>query len=65
MLRGAYGVLEGLEKHLGVKCGETTSDGLFTLGEVECAGACVNAPMMSVNEEYYVRQLVCAYLCVL
>lgn len=54
MLRGAYQVLEGVQKHLGVKCGETTEDGLFTLGEIECAGACVNAPMMSVNDTYYV-----------
>ena len=34
---------------------ETTSDGMFTLGEVECAGACVNAPMLSVGDDYYVR----------
>ena len=54
MLRGAYGVLERLEEHLGIKRGETTSDKLFTLKECECLGACVNAPMMSVNDIYYV-----------
>lgn len=53
-LRGADGLAEGIAKHLGIKCGETSADGLFTLGEMECAGACVNAPMMSVNEDYYV-----------
>ncbi len=34
--------------------GETTKDKLFTLSEVECLGACVNAPMMQVNDDYYV-----------
>ncbi len=34
--------------------GETTKDKLFTLNEVECLGACVNAPMMQINDEYYV-----------
>ncbi|KAL3183654.1 hypothetical protein MRX96_033752 [Rhipicephalus microplus] len=33
--------------------GETTSDGLFTLSVVECLGACVNAPMLQVNDDYY------------
>ena len=33
--------------------GETTNDGLFTLSEVECLGACVNAPMMQINDDYY------------
>jgi len=46
-------ILATLKKHLGVEVGETTSDGLFTLAEVECLGACVNAPMMQINEEYY------------
>ena len=38
----------------GIKVGETTDDGLFTLSEVECLGACVNAPMLTVNDDYYV-----------
>lgn len=38
---------------LGIKNGETTSDGLFTLLEVECLGACVNAPMVQINDDYY------------
>ena len=39
---------------LGIKLGETTKDGLFTLTSVECLGACVNAPMMQINDNYYV-----------
>lgn len=37
----------------GIKVGQTSADGLYTLGEVECAGACVNAPMMAINDDYY------------
>lgn len=39
---------------LGIKVGETTPDKLFTLIEVECLGACVNAPMVQINDNYYV-----------
>jgi len=53
MLRDAYKILDTCKKHLGIDIGETTQDGLFTLGEVECAGACVNAPMMSIGDDYY------------
>jgi NADH-quinone oxidoreductase E subunit len=49
MLRGAEDVVEALKTKLGVELGGTTSDGLFTLTEVECLGACVNAPMMQVT----------------
>ena len=38
----------------GIKVGETTKDGLFTLSEVKCLGACVNAPMVQINDDYYV-----------
>lgn len=38
----------------GIKVGETTPDKLFTLLEVECLGACVNAPMVQINDNYYV-----------
>lgn len=34
---------------------ETTADGMFTLLEVECLGACVNAPMIQLNDDFYVR----------
>ena len=43
-----------LHKKLGVENGGTTKDGMFTLLEVECLGACVNAPMMQINDNYYV-----------
>jgi hypothetical protein len=33
--------------------GQTSEDGLFTMTEVECLGACVNAPMMQINDDYY------------
>jgi predicted metal-binding protein len=38
----------------GISNGETTADGKFTLTEVECLGACVNAPMIQINDEFYV-----------
>ncbi|CAJ0943136.1 unnamed protein product, partial [Mesorhabditis belari] len=53
MLRGAETITETIEKKLGIHVGETTSDGLFTLAEVECLGACVNAPMVQINDDYY------------
>ncbi len=47
---GSDTILETLEKHLGIYLGETTPDNLFTLGEMECMGACVNAPMIVVSD---------------
>jgi NADH-quinone oxidoreductase E subunit len=52
-LRGSDGIIEACEKRLGIKVGETTADRMFTLAEVECLGACVNAPMMQVGDDYY------------
>ncbi|OMJ14446.1 NADH-ubiquinone oxidoreductase 24 kDa subunit, mitochondrial [Smittium culicis] len=52
-LCGSGKIFEAVEKHLGIKVGQTTSDGTFTLVEVECAGACVNAPVMAINDDYY------------
>ncbi|XP_071513924.1 NADH dehydrogenase [ubiquinone] flavoprotein 2, mitochondrial isoform X2 [Panulirus ornatus] len=52
-LRGSDDVLATIHKKLGIKPGESTEDGLFTLSEVECLGACVNAPMIQVNDDYY------------
>lgn len=49
MLRGAEIITETISKKLGINSGETTKDGLFTLLEVECLGACVNAPMVQVS----------------
>jgi len=42
----------------GINPGQTTKDGKFTLLEVECLGACVNAPMMQVNDNYYVSSAI-------
>lgn len=53
MLRGGYKILDAVKEHLGVKVGGDTSDGLFHLMEVECLGACVNAPMVQINDHYY------------
>ena len=52
-LRGAEEVFEYIAKKLGIKEGETSRDGLFTLMKVECLGACGAAPMMQVNDKYY------------
>ncbi|KAF9971980.1 hypothetical protein BGZ73_004964 [Actinomortierella ambigua] len=52
-LCGSTEILKTIEKDLGIKVGETTKDGKFTLVEVECAGACVNAPVLAVNDDYY------------
>lgn len=46
-------VMQAIVDHLGIKPGQTTPDGIFSLEEVECLGACVNAPMMQVNDDYY------------
>jgi NADH dehydrogenase (ubiquinone) flavoprotein 2 len=45
--------MKAIESHLGIHAGETTADGLFTFIEVECLGACVNAPMVQINDDYY------------
>ncbi|KAF9107973.1 NADH dehydrogenase flavoprotein subunit 2 [Mortierella sp. AM989] len=52
-LCGSTEILKTIESNLGIKVGETTKDGKFTLVEVECAGACVNAPVLAVNDDYY------------
>jgi len=52
MLRGSDDVLDACYKK-GLKKGATTADGLFTLTEVECLGACANAPMAAINDYYF------------
>jgi NADH-quinone oxidoreductase subunit E/NADH dehydrogenase (ubiquinone) flavoprotein 2 len=52
-LRGSDDVAASAKAALGVEFGDSTGDGLFTLSEVECLGACVNAPMMQINDDYY------------
>ncbi|MBI2105186.1 MAG: NADH-quinone oxidoreductase subunit NuoE, partial [Candidatus Omnitrophica bacterium] len=51
-LRGAEGVLAALSERLGIKPGETTSDGRYTLSAVECLCACEAGPVMQVNDLY-------------
>lgn len=53
MIKGSDEVVKVCKKRLGLKFGETSSDGNFTLSEVECLGACVNAPMMQINDDFY------------
>ncbi|GMI06698.1 hypothetical protein TrRE_jg6412 [Triparma retinervis] len=53
MICGSEDIKRTIENHLGIKDGETTEDGLFTLREVECLGACANAPMIQMNDDYY------------
>lgn len=53
MLCGSGDIVKTCEDHLGIHTGESTKDGLFTLMEVECLGACVNAPMVQVNDDYF------------
>ena len=47
------GIVQALEKKLRIKLGQTSEDARFTLTEVECLGACVNAPMLQINDDYY------------
>ena len=53
MLCGSKEIKEHLKEILGIEVGETTSDGLFHLSEVECLGACGGAPMFALNGVYH------------
>lgn len=52
-LCGSDEIMKAVTDHLKIKPGQTTPDKLFTLQEVECLGACVNAPMIGINDDYY------------
>jgi NADH-quinone oxidoreductase subunit E len=53
-LRGSDDVTAACRKFTGIKgWGETSADGVFTMTEVECVGACVNAPVLQVNDDFY------------
>jgi len=54
-VRGSQKVLDRVEKELGIKVGETTKDGMFTLQATRCLGACGLAPVMMINDEVYGR----------
>jgi NADH-quinone oxidoreductase E subunit len=52
MLRGIDQIVKDCKKKLGIEMDATTVDGLFTLKEVECLGACVNAPVVQINDDF-------------
>jgi NADH-quinone oxidoreductase subunit E len=56
-LCGGFDMLHYLEQKLGIKSGETTADGEFTIQQAECLGACDAAPMLQVTNGRYVMQL--------
>ena len=52
MLRGIDKIVKDCKEKLGIEMDQTTADGLFTLKEVECLGACVNAPVVQINDDF-------------
>ncbi len=54
---GGYDMLHYLENKLGIKTGDTTEDGMFTIQEAECLGACGSAPMLQITNGVYVHNL--------
>jgi NADH-quinone oxidoreductase E subunit len=52
-LMGAEALIGHVSKKLGIRPGETTADGKFTLSEVECLGSCGTAPVMQINDDYH------------
>ena len=52
-VKGSDKVLQEVEKQLGIKCGECTEDGLFSIDSCRCVGACGLAPVMMIGEEVY------------
>ena len=53
MLRGSDEILVKLKKLIGISTGEISKDCVFSLNKVECLGACVNAPVVKINENYF------------
>ena len=53
MLRGSDEIIEACKKKIGIKIGEISDDIKFSLNRVECLGACVNAPVVKINENYF------------
>jgi NADH-quinone oxidoreductase subunit E len=53
MLRGSDEIVEHIQNKLGIKVGETTPDGKFSLVRVECLGSCGTAPMFQLNDDYH------------
>lgn len=53
MLCGSGEIIKVCKEELGIGMNQTSEDGLFTLKEVECLGACVNAPVVQINDDYF------------
>jgi len=54
-VKGGQQIINQFEEILGIKPGETTEDGLFTIDELRCIGACAAAPAVSINGKIYAR----------
>lgn len=54
MLCDSTSIVDAIAGHLGIGLGQTTQDKKFTVIEVECLGACSNAPMVQINDDFYV-----------
>ena len=52
-LRGSDEILKAIKDELKISLGETSKDNLFTFSKVECLGACVNAPILQINDDYF------------
>lgn len=65
MLRGSEELLATCKKTLGISPGETTPDGQFTVTEVECLCACVNAPVVQINDTYHENLTETSFLALL
>jgi len=52
-VRGAEAILHAVQRTLGIRDGETTPDGMFTIGTVACLGTCSLAPVMMVGDQYF------------
>lgn len=57
MIRGARECMDAIKEYANIGMDEISEDGLFSLSEVECLGACVNAPMLQVNNEWVYEDL--------
>jgi NADH-quinone oxidoreductase subunit E len=54
-VKGSFNLLENLQEELGIRAGETSRDGLFSLETVACVGACSIAPVITINGEFHGR----------
>ena len=52
-LKGSDLILKRIEENLNITTGESTKDGFFSLHEIECLGACIDAPVIKINNNYY------------